>query len=313
MRVLLIGNIETSPTGEAYFGQYIDFLHEAVASTGEAIEVEFTLFSDLYIGVGDGTFTIFDTRSGRHVHESDVVLLRGARYRQYYDVVKAISVYGREHGMVVINDYGAVRDSSKLTQAVQFHELGLPVAYSVYANEAVLEGRRPLGIEFPCIMKATFASHGDDNHLILSLEEAAAIQSRSPQKKFVLQRFVPNDGDFRLLIIEDEVAIIHRASAEGSHLNNTSRGGTAGLRELDTVPAAIIDGAKRLMKHLSMTIAGADVLADKHTGEFYFLELNAQPQLMTGAYTELKAEMLGKYFKRLAHDRQAAGTAESQE
>lgn len=310
MRILLIGNRETSPTGETYFKQYVDFIEQAVAKSEGQIEVAFTLFSDLYIGVGDGKFTIFDTRNGQDLRESDVLLLRGARYRQYYDVVKAISLYAREHNSLAINDYSEVRDSSKLTQALQFHEVGLPVAYSVYANEAVLTGKHPLEIDFPCIMKATFASHGDDNHLISSLQEAVDIQARSPEKWFVLQRFVPNDGDFRLLIIGEEVVVIHRAPAEGSHLNNTSRGGTANLKQADVVPPAIIAGAKRLMEHLQMAIAGADVLADKQTGEFYFLELNAQPQLMTGAYTDTKAQMLSKYFERIMLAQRQADVAD---
>jgi glutathione synthase/RimK-type ligase-like ATP-grasp enzyme len=300
MRVLLIGNSEsgvfTDPEG--YFKKYDDFLKGAVQDDDD-ISAEFTLFDDLYLSVGDGELTAYDTRHGLQLHDVDVLLLRGGGFRKYTDVIKLLSVYAQANGMVVINDYSGFRDSSKLTQAVQFHQLGLPVACSVYVTDAVLAGKHPLSFAFPCILKATFGSHGDDNYVVQSLEEVATITSKTPGKKFVLQRFVPNDKDYRLLIIGDEVTVISRTGVEGSHLNNTSKGGQASLEAADTVPAEIIDGAKRISKHLDMTISGVDVLADKNTGEFYFLEVNAQPQLMTGALLDVKSKMVGDYLRQL--------------
>ena len=207
MKLLLIGNTEVAEDNEAYFGRYVDFLRGSVAQDNGEIEVEFTFFDDLHIGVGDGKFIIYDTRHKQHVSDVDMVLLRGGGFRKYYDVIKAISVYGAEHGLLVSNDYSGFRDSSKLTQAVQFHQLGLPVAHSVYITEAVLQQKLPLGFEFPCIMKATFGSHGNDNYLVKSIDQVAEIFHKNPVKKFVLQRFVPNDNDYRILIIGDEVAV----------------------------------------------------------------------------------------------------------
>ena len=307
MRVLLIGNTGVSSIDdEAYFGRYVDFLQGSVGQDSD-IQVEYTFFDDLYIAVGDDSFTIYDTRNQRQLSESDVVLLRGTAFRQYVDVVKAISSYAAEHNMQSINDYSGFRDSSKLTQAVQFHQLGLPVALSVYVTEAVLQAKYPLGFDFPCIMKATFGSHGNDNYLVKSLEEAVEIAGRDPKKKFVLQRFVPNDKDYRLLVIDDEVAVIGRSPVEGSHLNNTSQGGAAQLEAAGVVPEAIIEGAKRITKHLGMSISGVDVLADKLTGEFYFLEVNAQPQLMTGALLDVKSAMMGRYLRAVSASR-SSGT-----
>jgi glutathione synthase/RimK-type ligase-like ATP-grasp enzyme len=303
MHVLIIGNAGVSSIDdEAYFGRYADFLQGAVERDTN-IAADFTFFDDLYIGIGDGKFTIYDTRHKRHLNESDVLLLRGTAFRQYYDVIKSLSVYAAENGMVCINDYSGFRDSSKLTQALQFHQLGLPCAYSVYVTGAVLRGQYPLGIEFPCIMKATFGSHGNDNYLVSSLEEASEIAGRDTKKKFVLQRFVPNEKDYRLLIVDDEVMVIGRSPVEGSHLNNTSQGGAAELEHTDVVPTDILEGARHIAKHLDMLIAGVDVLSDKNTGDFYFLEVNAQPQLMTGAFTEVKSEAIGRLLHRLAAGR----------
>jgi len=48
-----------------------------------------------------------------------------------------------------------------------------------------------------------------------------------------------------------------------------------------------------------MTISGVDVIVDKNTNKHYFLEVNSQPQLMSGAFVEEKAQLVADYFDSL--------------
>ncbi|HSX05726.1 MAG TPA: hypothetical protein VLF69_04620 [Candidatus Saccharimonadales bacterium] len=306
MRVLLIGNRETNSDSETYFKSYVEFFNRATAHNDEPTTTEYTMFHDLYIAVGDDTFEVYDTRHGRHLSDYQVVFLRGGGYRKCYDVIKAISVYANLHGIRAVNDYSAFRESSKLTQAVQFYTEQMPVAQTVYANEAALSGKHPLAFDFPCILKATFGSHGGDNYLVKSLDEAATIAQADDRKTFVLQRYVPNDRDYRILIIGEEIAVIERTAAGDSHLNNTSQGAQARLVSTDSLPAEIVEASRHIAQVLQLSIAGVDVLADKTTGNFYFLEVNAQPQLMTGAFLSVKSEMIGRFLQKLASDQLAA-------
>ena len=109
----------------------------------------------------------------------------------------------------------------------------------------------------------------------------------------MLQEFIPNDGDYRILVAGDNILGIERKAVEGSHLNNTSQGGSARLVSQDVLPEGMIADARRIARHLDMTIAGVDALIDKHTGEYYFLEVNSQPQLMSGAYVNQKEQLIG--------------------
>ena len=297
MRVLIIGNSETTTNSDDYFGRYAAFFREAAAGAGEQVDVQYTLFDDLYIAVGDGAFDVYDTRNDCELREYQVIFLRGAGFRQYYDVIKTISVYAQRHGVQSVNDYSSFRDSSKLTQAVQFYAQDMPIAQTVYVTEAVLAGKRALTFDFPCILKATFGSHGNDNYLVNSMEEVRDIVARSKPKKFVLQRFVPNERDYRILIIGDEMAVIERTAAGDSHLNNTSQGASANLVPIDTLPPEIIAASRKIAQALQLSTAGVDALADKNTGKFYFLEVNAQPQLMTGAFLDVKSQMIGRFLQ----------------
>lgn len=296
MKILLIGNEGPHTDPNAYYNQYKAFFERAIAHARSDNTIEYTLIDDLVISVGDGEFSIYDTRHKADLADYQLIIIRGEGFRLLYGVLKAISSYAKLKNIPVINDYSDFRDSSKLTQAVQFFETGLPVARSVYVTPAVLDEKAPLGIDFPCIMKATFGSHGNDNHLVHSMAEARDIAAKSPHIHFVLQRFVPNNNDYRLLIIGDETLAISRLAAEGSHLNNTSQGGQAVLASADDLPADVIQDARKIMRHLGMTIAGVDVLADKNSGEFFFLEVNSQPQLMTGAFIDEKAKAVGRFF-----------------
>lgn len=292
-QILLIGNDRTEDDTHQYHEDYVAFFGRSFEQVNTDVEIQWTLLQDLYIEVGDGDFRVVDTKDGRDIGDYDLILLRGEGFRAQFDVLKAVSEYAKNSDTPIINDYSGFRDSSKLGQAVSFHLAELPVAKSVYVNRAVLEGKHAIAIDFPCVMKAVFGAHGNDNYVVHSLEEVRRITQDS-SLRFVLQRMIPNDGDYRILVSGDqEVLVIERKAIEGSHLNNTSQGGSARLMPEDALPAGMVTDARRIACQLDMTIAGVDALVDKYTGEYYFLEVNSQPQLMSGAYVEEKERLIG--------------------
>lgn len=299
MQVLIIGNDTPIDNPESYYQKYQQFFETASLYSSSRPRIDYTFFEDLIISVGDGEFSIYDARNGVDISAYSMVVVRGQGFRGNFDVLKTISSYCRHHDNVVINDYSGFRDSSKLMQATQFFELGIPVARTVFVTRAVLSGGNSVEIEFPCIMKDVFGAHGNDNYLINNMLEASRIADNNIGKKFVLQRFVPNDNDYRILIVGDEVLVFGREAAQGSHLNNTSQGGVATLIPQHDLPSKVIKDARRISDHLGMKISGVDVLADKNTGEYYFLEVNSQPQLMTGAFIDQKAVIVGRLFDSL--------------
>ena len=299
MKLLLIGTQESAAKADDYYDSYIDVFRHAISEAGIEGSIDFTYLDDLALSAGDGKITASDTTSGNQLNAYDMIFIRGLGLRQRFDELRLISAYARENKIKLVNDYASFRDSSKLGQAVTFHETGLPVASSVFVNRAVLAGKVTLPFEFPCIMKATFGAHGNDNYFVKSLEEVREIQAQSSGKRFVLQRFVKNEGDFRILIVGQDVTLIGRRAVEGSHLNNTSQGADAEIIAKETVNPEMIADAKKIAGHLGMTIAGVDAIIDTDSGEYFFLEVNSQPQIMSGAFLDVKASMLASL---LAHE-----------
>jgi glutathione synthase/RimK-type ligase-like ATP-grasp enzyme len=115
----------------------------------------------------------------------------------------------------------------------------------------------------------------------------------------VVQEYLPNTCDYRVLIMGNREPLqIKRTAVGGSHLNNTSQGGTAELS--DDLPTEILENAKKLAKVFQLDIGGIDVLQNQANGQYYFLEVNNQPQLVSGALPNQKMEVfqvfLDDYF-----------------
>lgn len=293
MKLLFIGcdSVETQPR---YYEEYKDFL--AGAASGDDIAV--TSIEQLLIQCGDGELTIIDMANDQCALDTyDAVMYRGVGMGARVDVLMALSCYCSEHGMLFMNDLPRGYIPSKLAQAVFCHQNGLPMPRTTYVNAAVLTGHATM-LRYPLVLKAARSAHGKDNFIVYSKEDIERITVGS-SKRYVLQRLIPNDGDYRILIIGDETLVIGRHKAAGSHLSNTSQGGKARVVDEATLPAGLMEDARRFARTLDMTIAGVDAIIDKQTGDYYFLEINSQPQLTAGVFLAEKQAMVHRLLTRL--------------
>lgn len=303
MKILIVGNSNNHFVNEVrtYYQKYVEFFEKSSKTSSVDAIIETTLFDDLIIKVGDGVFSIYDIKNQRDLCEYDALFMRGDAFRNSMDVVCTISEYAHVNNVPIINDYSSVRDSSKLLQAVHFHKVGVPIAQTLLVNAATLSTDNDLDWVFPCVMKAVHGSHGNDNHIVKNLEDVNLHVNDQPNKRFVLQRLVPNNCDYRILVVGDETLVIRRSAVGDTHLNNTSQDGAADLVDISEIPQKVMDDVRKVMDSYNMTIAGVDVFSDKNTKEFFFLEVNSQPQLMTGAYLDKKEEIVGKFLKKLSN------------
>ncbi len=305
MKIVIVARQTPIPISATlqFYQQMTEFFKKS-ASGIKDFDVQTCLLDDLIISVGDGMFKIYDTKNNKDLKDNDVIFLRGVNCADDMDIIAAINEYAHENKIKLIDEFNNIKHFSKLSHAVTFHHLGLPVARTLLVNDAFLRQKIDLKWDFPCVMKATNASHGEKNFIVKNIAEVAGWQKKYPRTRFVLQRFVPNIGDYRILIIGNEILVIGRSAVDGSHLNNTSRGGVARLVGVNELPKTVINQSKKAMKYLGMIIAGVDVIQDKNTHEYFFLEINPGPQLMTGAFTNEKSKLLGKYLKKIDSESQ---------
>ena len=154
---------------------------------------------------------------------------------------------------------------------------------------------------FPCILKAVDGSKGDDNYLAKDHAQLTELLREHTNVNFMVQNFIPNDGDLRLLFIglDREPLVFSRVSDGSSHLNNTSKGGAGKFIDSGLDPHYLRD-ARKAAEVLNREIGGVDIIVNKETGKHYVLEVNTTPALATGyggdrkvaAYTEFLKETL---------------------
>ena len=294
MKILLLGGHrpENLDDGE----KYASFFAEAADATD--ITVVPACFNDLIFDISDEKIVITDTANNCDLSDYDAIVLRG-KVRAFADVAYAVSIAAKLLGIRQLGSYELYRQPSKLAQALTMYQRKLPAIHTIYANsliDAKPYAEKSLG--WPMIVKASFASHGNLNFLVKSSEEYDKIAAEHDDHSFILQEYIKNNGDYRVLVLGLEHLIIHRKAVVGSHLNNTSQGADATLVEPKDFPIEILNQSHAFAESLNMDIAGVDVL-ESDDGKMYFLEINSQPQLTDGAFVPEKQALLGVYLRSL--------------
>jgi ribosomal protein S6--L-glutamate ligase len=157
--------------------------------------------------------------------------------------------------------------------------------------------------EYPFILKADNGKKGRNNYLVKDQAELDQILNDNLNIQFVAQEHIPNNGDFRALVLNDEISlVIERKAAEGTHLSNTSQGGSANLFDAvnfshqvrtDIIKSAQVEG---------LQVAGVDIMFDNRTGKHYFLEVNRAPQIGTGAFANQKIAAYARMIEKRAKE-----------
>lgn len=297
--VLILGAISSYEGGKEAARLMASFVQDGLDEQGVKATTYFCQLDELGYVIKDGDGQLIDLKNGRDLSDYGFVYFRG-KLAQSLNIAALASQYLKQRGVKHANSfYGSRRPIGKISQMYQLTSLGLPLPDTVCAGSKHLPGLISKYLHYPVIVKDVKGAHGSDNHLVKDDAELRGILAKSPEIEFMAQEFIPNKGDYRLLILGSELLVILRQSNEGSHLNNTSVGGKASLVSADSINQEIIEQSRRFAEYCEYEIAGVDVIVDSGTGKHYFLEINSQPQLATGAFTAEKQALLGKYFSRL--------------
>lgn len=119
----------------------------------------------------------------------------------------------------------------------------------------------------------------------------------------VLQPFLPNDGDYRVMTYGYIVrgALLRTASA-GKVVNNTSQGGSSVYVERESIDDTIVKIAEKAVHVLEHAVAGVDVMVASD-GKPYILEVNQGSQIVTGHFTDKKIAAFAEFMNERIEER----------
>ncbi len=266
---------------------------------GPDITITTAEIGELLFEVGTGYASITHPGQDIDVKDFDVVIIRhiGALDAEAH----AVAAYCRNHGIKCVDSYLDRIIDDKLSAAFEHWLVGANLPRTFYGPVEEL-AKRVSELGDKAILKDNRGHKGKLNFVVSSADDVLKLAQANEGVRFVLQEFITNDGDYRILVLNFKpVMAIKRTAGEGSHLNNTSQGGTAEIVALDSLDPQIIDMAVKVSRAEGLEVSGVDIIIDANTGNFYTLEVNHAPQISSGSFTKEKAVVYAKFVEELAN------------
>lgn len=212
----------------------------------------------------------------------------------YRELAFSVALYFKTHHIEVWNsEILHQRSTGKLSCMVQLSLAGVDVPPTIFTlDKSLLREKTNL----PAIIKASAASRGENNHLIKTDDELYAVLSGDGINTFIVQPFIPNDCDFRVICMGGEPKLIlkrSRSQSSKTHLNNVSQGASAEWVDIDGADEQLLTISKKICKIMKRELSGIDFIKDPSSDSGYAcLEVNAIPQLTSGYGVETKLDKL---------------------
>lgn len=270
-------------------------LKRVAEETGE-VQVSTGCFSDINLLIDGENSYIKNEKTGEDLADFDKILCITTAPFERRHIFNAYGCYCRKKGVIMADDTFA-NASGKLYEMWRCWEHDVPVPKTAYGTKEFLGKCLQENFGGVGVLKSIRGTKGQDNYLVYSAEEVSKIVDENPDIEFILQEFIPNTGDYRIVTLGFEPYLaIYRSSGGKDHRNNTSLGGSAKIIPLEEVDKEILDMSIKAAKATNKRFAGVDVITHRDTGKNYILEVNHTPQVVTGAFTDEKFKVLRDYF-----------------
>lgn len=292
--------------GSKYFGEKNDagaLAKHVEIALGAEYQIRHYNFEDLLVCISNAQRSITCGSDGYDMKDAELVIAFNwypSRRRGLRDVAFTLGLYLQEHGKQFWNsEMSMQRSTTKLSATWLLSVYGVPIPDTVFSlNHQTLAcchtGR-------PMILKDIAASRGRDNFVVHTQQEVLDVLGKSMDGQFVLQEFIPNDFDIRLICIggKPQLAIKRQRTTQNTHLNNTSQGGEAQLLPLDAVPQSVREEARRICLGMKRELAGIDyIVSNASSGRYVCLEVNAIPQLSSGTFLDEKYQAFSQGIRQ---------------
>jgi len=189
------------------------------------------------------------------------------------------------------------KGTSKLTDQIKFAFGNIAVPDTFFISQQSLNISDYVeSIEkicgYPLIIKDSKGSRGKNSEFITNRKELLDIAAKLPKnRKYLFQRFIPNDYDWGILVAYGKVVSAERSYPMAKEFrNNACNGAKEHFVNINTVPAAIKKMAINASKVLGLSWSRSDIIVDKYTNAPYLLEVNRYPGITPGTSEVIGAQ-----------------------
>lgn len=254
-------------------------------------EIFYTTYKDLTFEIKPGKVEIYDTRNNLFLEQYELVY-----FKQYSVETNACVVFLLEKGISFLNkDLAFNFIYNKLAQYVKLGLGGLLIPDSFYGSSTQLL-KAAKQMQFPIILKSIESSLGKDNFLIKNYEELENVLENNKKKSFVIQKYIPNSFDYRVLILGGQLGTVLKRIRQNAddHRNNTALGAIE--EEIASPPQEMIDLSVKVANLLGKDIAGVDLIFDEDTKQYFIIESNSKPCFTNDTLVSSEVPQFTKYI-----------------
>ncbi|BCX13806.1 MAG: hypothetical protein KatS3mg085_338 [Candidatus Dojkabacteria bacterium] len=224
--------------------------------------------------------------NGKNILEYDLVYFRS--WFGHYKIATAVSKYLIDNGIPVIDSALQNISLGGVTKIYQFlvlvqNNFPVPKSYVLHRDNIknfLDEAVDALG-GYPLIIKKHDGHKGEGIHKVDSESEFYEILPNLEDNYYFLQEFIPNDFDYRVLIMGNKVVRLKkRIRPENStdFRNNVALGAKVELEDPKKNETVSNLGLKA-SKLLQIDIAGVDIVISSKDNKLYIFEVNTNPSL----------------------------------
>jgi len=243
------------------------------------------------------------TIGDQDVRDFDAVWFRQTNKRDF-PLVLALSNILKENKVRFFDPFWAENFShDKLSTLVKFSLAGLPVPLTIFVSHKRLKDSEKNIIKFlglPLVAKEIHKNRGEGVYLIEKEEDFNQLLHNS-HEEYLFQPFLPNDGDYRLLVMGKRVVSWEKRFRKTDKFrNNASLGGTETFFPLKDLPKDWQKISLSAAAIAGLAITGVDLVVSQKDQKCYLLEINRSPQFTFdhGRSPEVKA--VKKFLSSLA-------------
>lgn len=176
--------------------------------------------------------------------------------------------------------YEQTAGSTKLIQTFLLAEKGISVPRTYYSPEysAKKISTAIKFLKFPIVIKKCNTSQGRGVFLAKNKKDLIQKLSKIKGKEAILQEYIENDFDYRILVLGSRVAVAEKKirTSKTDFRSNIRLGAEEKFLPLLEVSEKIKNIAREAARTTNVQIAGVDVVMDKK-GKLFIFEVNSTP------------------------------------
>ncbi|MFZ1250107.1 MAG: ATP-grasp domain-containing protein [Candidatus Microsaccharimonas sp.] len=261
---------------------------------------------DLYIEVIDNKLLVTESVTGKTLDMFDFIRFE-LWLKSPQQALAAATYLDRNNIPFSGHEALNVLCTTKIGELVRMSDGSLPLPrtfMSSYTGTLDRFKQNDIPFEYPFIAKAADSFGGKMNYLVHNYKELKDALSAHKDQFFVLQEFIPNEFDYRVLVMDNEISfVLKRARSDAkSHLNNTSAGAEGVFVPVEELsPRMQQDALRAAALTLRSDFAGVDLIVNSETGKHAILEVNEAPAIQTGENPPFKINALMAHIKEMVN------------